>query len=88
MGYDGTRGIVGQANYKKNYATPKLCICEVVLSNQTLAFFEKKTFNKSFGSEILHLREVWNQKVLFLVRKGKRSSVGNSSRIFLKMLLE
>ena len=42
MRYNGTRGTKGQSNYKKNYATLKLCICEVVSSNQTLAFPEKK----------------------------------------------
>ena len=45
MGHNETRGTIGQSNYKKNYSTLKLCICEVVLPNQTLAFSEKKLFN-------------------------------------------
>ena len=60
MGYNGTRGTIGHANYKKNCATLKLCICKVVSSYQTLAFSKKKLFNKSFGTEILQLGKVWN----------------------------
>ena len=72
----GRWGTIGQSNYKKNYSTLKLCICEDVLSNQTLAFSEKKCSIKVLVPGYYSFVKFGTKKFCFGLRKAREILLG------------